>query len=1518
MLSSAGPNNPLCSPSSIRGGPTPHIRGGFLPSNVSPSHIRGGSCHSVATAPTSNISLSDTPSIADTTDSIDLLYDQDPDFRLLGIRSLIVDQIPSYCAYSTSHGSHSGTTPSLDLSASSDQTTSEDHSPIRRVHTLAEIGPPSALLPGQAHLDDGSQATTTHHKHLLWNYRPFTSHSPCPVRLRAADGTDLHYPVGHGILRIPANTSCGYIAFQCYHTPSMNSTIISPKGFERIQRPFHRGSRLDKDTTTNTWVFTALHKIRTSQNLSLHGSTHAGLCYTAPAIPPPSAAQNSSPDDILHSLTEDAVLSPERALQVHRITLGLDRILWHQRLGHCSDEKLSKAHLYADGVPKFTNTRTVVDNCPVCLASKTRHQPRGNHETRRATRRGQGFSIDFAFAGQASKDTARTVDYTGYGGETCYVLLQDHYDEQLYGSCRISKAPPLEWLRRWSAIHLDHSNTSGRYIYMDQGGELYKNAAIRKFIQEDLLMDILLTGTEGHHENGVIESANGTVDSGIRNLLHGAGLPIRFWPFAFNQYLLIKNAALPRREIDEATFVQRRGKKTDLSRLRTFGCRVWVKARGYKRKVKYKADAIPGIYLGHLPGGTTRNIVWYDPHTDRVKYAYHCRFDEGMNDLPRDDLPPNVQYLQRTNPDTVPTLDEDDTTVTFLTSLSPFFQLKEVFITIAPADHHVTYGFELGQDDLNGRVYIRSIIRRQHSSAKSLRGKPSRYYGAYIVAIDEHAIFSLTDATQVFARLRTEKSPHFHLTLALEPQAPSTLRRRQLADLSYDPFVPADDFDISDDSSSDDDDPVPLPAAAAPVLHPAVPPTPVPTAAPPPPTTAVPSTPVRRSTRARRPRDPGNAPRSLAHRALHSLHLLHDTDPYDELLNNMDHVEDLLNDPEIQASVSQLLYPPIADLPAHPDPPHETIHALQSEAITDAERALPRFTRHRLKKLDTWPLWHKNEVTQLDQMYDLGMFGSPTRPPPAAQILRLHWQYRIKVNGKRRSRSCCDGSQRAAPALHAQADTFASCLEHPIYRLFIALCAAENFSVFGGDAVDAFAHSPGPTVPTYLRIDDAFYEWWNNRFPDQPLDRSTVIPICRALQGHPEAARLWEEHINSILASIGFTSTTHEKNIYSMDYHGQKVLMVRQVDDFAIGCRDAATAQAIYNMIGAKLQLPGETSAPFEYQGLVTSYNGYDVEQTSSYIKLSAENYITRLLAAHHWEKPSKDESSAAPKIPLHDNDVSNLYHSTPGPPEGTSAHTALSSKFGFSYRSLLGELLFAYVLCRPDIGYAITTLAKFSTAPNEHHYTALKRLALYLRPTKSWGILYWRTAPEPSLPIDSFTPATWDPKLPVVPRASTPHQLISYVDAAHANELRERRSTTGYGHCLSGGVIAYRSKTQPICAQSSTEAELVAAAAAAKVVKYLRLILHELGYPQPGPTPIYEDNDSTIKIVNHSRPTERSRHIDIRYFGLQHWRQLGDLELRHIPGIINPADGLTKALGWVLHSRHCRFMMGHYGFHPT
>ena len=241
---------------------------------------------------------------------------------------------------------------------------------------------------------------------------------------------------------------------------------------------------------------------------------------------------------------------------------------------------------------------------------------------------------------------------------------------------------------------------------------------------------------------------------------------------------------------------------------------------------------------------------------------------------------------------------------------------------------------------------------------------------------------------------------------------------------------------------------------------------------------------------------------------------------------------------------------------------------------------------------------------------------------------------------------------------------------------------------------------------------------------------------------------------------------------------------------------------------------------------------------------------------------------------------------------------------------------MYAYVTCRPDIGYHCTTLSKFANAPNLIHYDSLKSIAKYLRSTKSWGIVYTRPFPDPRLPTTTCPPIPAEKGLPSFPQPETPAQLMGFVDAAHVNDLRNRRSTYGYSFTVCNGVVSYRSKTQAVTATSSTEAEFMAAVVCAKQAKYLRAVMYGLGFGQYEPTPIFEDNAAAILMINSRIPTERARHIDIQHFAIQDWADNQEIRMCHIPGVINPPDNLSKPLGWVLLARHARRMMKHHA--PT
>ena len=151
------------------------------------------------------------------------------------------------------------------------------------------------------------------------------------------------------------------------------------------------------------------------------------------------------------------------------------------------------------------------------------------------------------------------------------------------------------------------------------------------------------------------------------------------------------------------------------------------------------------------------------------------------------------------------------------------------------------------------------------------------------------------------------------------------------------------------------------------------------------------------------------------------------------------------------------------------------------------------------------------------------------------------------------------------------------------------------------------------------------------------------------------------------------------------------------------------------------------------------------------------------------------------------------------------------------------------------------------------------------------------------------------------------PHMLMNYKN--------DGLLLVWFLHSVAAQLFISLNKTQSLTAGSSTEAEFIAVHTAAKIAKYLQMILKQLGYEQTKPTPIHIDNMSALQIIinNNTSPTERTQHLDIRYYAIQDWCEAADLILEHIPGILNPCDDMTKPLGYVLHAKHCRHIMGHY-----
>jgi len=58
------------------------------------------------------------------------------------------------------------------------------------------------------------------------------------------------------------------------------------------------------------------------------------------------------------------------------------------------------------------------------------------------------------------------------------MLATDHFSRMKHGNTRVSKASPINWLRDFIQKHAPAC--PGKYVFMDQGGELYNNPEVRK------------------------------------------------------------------------------------------------------------------------------------------------------------------------------------------------------------------------------------------------------------------------------------------------------------------------------------------------------------------------------------------------------------------------------------------------------------------------------------------------------------------------------------------------------------------------------------------------------------------------------------------------------------------------------------------------------------------------------------------------------------------------------------------------------------------------------------------------------------------------------------------------------------------------------------------------------------------------------------------------------------------------------------------------------------------------------
>ncbi|GJT19282.1 putative ribonuclease H-like domain-containing protein [Tanacetum coccineum] len=182
-------------------------------------------------------------------------------------------------------------------------------------------------------------------------------------------------------------------------------------------------------------------------------------------------------------------------------------------------------------------------------------------------------------------------------------------------------------------------------------------------------------------------------------------------------------------------------------------------------------------------------------------------------------------------------------------------------------------------------------------------------------------------------------------------------------------------------------------------------------------------------------------------------------------------------------------------------------------------------------------------------------------------------------------------------------------------------------------------------------------------------------------------------------------------------------------------------------------------------------------------------------------------------------------------------------------YRSTIGSLMYL-TASRPDIMFAVCACARFQVTPKVSHLHAVKRIFRYLKGQPKLGLWYPKDSPL---------------------------------------------STTRGFQFLGSRMISWQCKKQTIVANSTTEAEYVAAASCCGQVLWIQNQMLDDGYNFMN-TKIFIDNESTIYIVKNPVFHSKTKHIEIRHHFIRDLNEKKLIQMIKIHTDQNVTNLLTKA----------------------
>lgn len=285
--------------------------------------------------------------------------------------------------------------------------------------------------------------------------------------------------------------------------------------------------------------------------------------------------------------------------------------------------------------------------------------------------------------------------------------------------------------------------------------------------------------------------------------------------------------------------------------------------------------------------------------------------------------------------------------------------------------------------------------------------------------------------------------------------------------------------------------------------------------------------------------------------------------------------------------------------------------------------------------------------------------------------------------------------------------------------------------------------------------------------PEGFMVRSKEQMVCKLnknIYGLKQAARVWNKKLHDILTKDEFIQSKVDLCLFTKETNNVKSYIILYVDDIIIASNNIEYISNVYKKLNSFFELTD--------LGNISYYLGIEVikDKDGTY-SISQTGYIEKLLRIYGMEDAKES------KIPL------NVGY------EKTEDTTDVIEKKTF--QSIIGALLYVATNTRIDISASVSILSRKMNCPTKLDLIEAKRVVRYLKGTKDLKLKLSDTEPRET------------------------NVLIGYSDADWAQDIKDRKSNSGYLFKFNGGTISWACRKQTCVALSSTEAEYIALAEA-------------------------------------------------------------------------------------------------------